>query len=393
MNIIYTGPFRFPTGDAAAARVLNNGKLLRLLGYNVTYISWGGCSHEAEKQDDNGHFYYDGFRFIITNDIDVKKGPIKRLFNFLFSGKKALRHIKSLIQNVDLIIAYNPPIYFTLRLNSLCKKYNLPFISDITEWYAPNEFPGGIFAPPVWLNEINMRIVQKKVKNKIVISSFLNKYYSESNNILLPPLVDHDEAKWNFIDSVLPIFDGIRILYAGTPAKKDLLETILNAVISSVNSGLKIQFVMVGVLKEEISSYSNYQNVLSYPDNILFCGRVSQTKVPSYFKISDFSIIIRKPTRKNMAGFPTKLVESLMAGCPVITNSTSDISKHIVQSKNGLLVKNWSVNELKNSLEKIADFNSSELLRMKTFTKNYALENFNYTSYLNQGSKFLKNIN
>lgn len=390
--VIYTGPFRFPIGDAAAARVLNNGKLFRLLGYKVVFVSWGGCYRE-EDRDVSGNYFYDGFQYVVTKDIDVKRGIVKRILYFLLAGKNALTYIKGIISNADIIIAYNSPLYTTNILLNLCEKNKIPLISDLTEWYSPNELPGGKFAPPAWLNEYNMSILQKKVKNKIVISSFLNEYYSASNNIILPPLIDKDEPKWKSFNSVLPEYDGIRILYAGNPSKKDLLETILNAVLECVRSGLKLQFVMVGVSENNTLGYNNHKDFALFPDNIIFCGNVPQTKVPSYFKVSDFSIIIRKPNRKNSAGFPTKLVESMMAGCPVITNSTSDIPKYIIHGKNGLLVAKWSSNEVKKTLKFITTINRSNLIQMKYMAMECALKHFNYSCHVEKASDFVKNIN
>ncbi len=42
MRIIYIGSFRFPTFDAAAARVLNNAKAIAKSDHEVSVISWGG---------------------------------------------------------------------------------------------------------------------------------------------------------------------------------------------------------------------------------------------------------------------------------------------------------------------------------------------------------------
>lgn len=96
------------------------------------------------------------------------------------------------------------------------------------------------------------------------------------------------------------------------------------------------------------------------PINFVFCGIVPQVDVPYYYHDSDFSVIIREPTRKNMAGFPTKLAESMMAGCPVLLNSTSDISKFVHSGSNGFLIKNWSVIEFENVLSKIVTLTKEE---------------------------------
>lgn len=39
MNILYLGLFRFPEGDAAASRILNNARLFRDLGHTVKILS------------------------------------------------------------------------------------------------------------------------------------------------------------------------------------------------------------------------------------------------------------------------------------------------------------------------------------------------------------------
>lgn len=97
-------------------------------------------------------------------------------------------------------------------------------VLDLTEWPDSNETPGGKWSPIYWMSELNMRCVQKKIKNIIPISHLLNEYYSACNTLQLPPLIDISDEKWNCFKAVDLIevnqFDGYRIIFAGTPAKK-----------------------------------------------------------------------------------------------------------------------------------------------------------------------------
>ena len=69
MNILYLGLFRFPEGDAAASRILNNARLFRDLGHTVKILSFGG---EYRVQDASpGGYIYDGLQYEITHDIDT----------------------------------------------------------------------------------------------------------------------------------------------------------------------------------------------------------------------------------------------------------------------------------------------------------------------------------
>jgi glycosyltransferase involved in cell wall biosynthesis len=391
MKVIYTGVFRFPAGDAAAARVLNNAKILKTLGYEVIFISWGGTSQVSDRNVD-GNFIYEGFRYINTNDIDLSGSLFKRLYNFIYAGQNALKLIKKMKNKADVVIGYDTPLFFTGKILKFCRNNKLPFIYDITEWSDPNEFPGGKYAPPYWMNNLNIYLNKRRVKNKIVISDFLNKFYNLSNNIIVPPLVDHLEEKWSHFESALPVFEGIRIVYAGSPGKKDLLETIMESIIACIKKGLKLQFVIVGVTKEEVSHYSNFLAFSAYPDTIIFCGRVPQKNVPSYYNSSDFSIIIREPTRKNNAGFPTKLVETMMAGCPVILNYTSDIANYVLNGYNGYIVPDSSSGELEKILSHIVKLSSDDLKTLKNNAMQSALEKFDYKCYVDEMRNFFEKI-
>ena len=45
IRILYLGPFRFPDGDAAASRVLNNIRIFKDLGHDVYVLSFGGTKN------------------------------------------------------------------------------------------------------------------------------------------------------------------------------------------------------------------------------------------------------------------------------------------------------------------------------------------------------------
>jgi hypothetical protein len=52
-RFFYTGAFRFPNKDAAAARVIGNAKVLKKLGHEVVFLGW-------EESSEN-KVIYDGF--------------------------------------------------------------------------------------------------------------------------------------------------------------------------------------------------------------------------------------------------------------------------------------------------------------------------------------------
>ena len=78
MNIIYLGAFRLPNYDAAAPRVLNNARALRMLGNKVTFISWGG-KYRQEDLCNDGKYRVDGFEYISSGDLPIGGSLKERL--------------------------------------------------------------------------------------------------------------------------------------------------------------------------------------------------------------------------------------------------------------------------------------------------------------------------
>ncbi|HYC63483.1 MAG TPA: glycosyltransferase, partial [Reyranellaceae bacterium] len=54
----------------------------------------------------------------------------------------------------------------------------------------------------------------------------------------------------------------------------------------------------------------------------------------------------RRDDRTSRAGFPTKVVESLAVGTPVICNHTGDLAEHVRDGQEGLVCENATPAEL-----------------------------------------------
>lgn len=390
MNIVYCGAFRFPCFDAAAPRVLNNARLLKTLGHHVLVISWGGKYRQSDLCDD-GKYRVSGIEYIVTDELDSNGGFLSKVARLFKRGKISLQYIKALNLEIDAIIIYNPDLYWSRTMLNYCIRNNIKLISDITEWYDNNELYFFQWFP----NWLNMTWLQHKIKNKIVISNYLNSYYSESNNVVIPPLCDLNEKKWksSVEDMRIKPFNGITLIYAGNPGKKDLVHTVINAVNSLASEGEKIRFLILGISKE--AYYNKYNKKLlsnKLVDNIIFLGRVSQELVPAYYKYSDFMVLLREPTRKNMAGFPTKFAESITAGVPVIANSTSDLCKYIKSGKNGFLARGCDYNSIVETLKvMLHTLDKTKLSEIKNETRTM-ISSFDYMNYRNDVQLFLEKL-
>lgn len=393
MNILYIGLFRFPEGDAAASRVLNNARMFRDLGHYVKILSFGGEYREEDASVEG--YVYDGMQYEITHDIDTHSWK-ERILRYTYPNPNARTYIIKYIDYYDVIITYNTTCPMNLFLQRICKTHKKKIVLDITEWPAPNEIPGGRLSPIFWLSELNMRYVQKRFKNLIPISHYLDNYYAKSNNLLLPPLINMYDSKWNVFKTTkmveLTEFDGIRLIFAGTPAKKDLLGNLIEALIQVLSYTSKIQLVVAGVSNKQAKQYCNEKALTEFKSNFVFLGRVPQSFVPSLYHISDFSTIIREPSRKNNAGFPTKMAESMAAGCPVFLNCTSDLGDYAIDGLSAIYIESYHVDSIRKGLFRILSIPKDQILKMKQTARQTGEQKFDYHKYMKKGEDFLKKL-
>lgn len=391
MKIVYVGPFRFPSFDAAAARVLNNAKAFREQGHEVSFISWGGKYLEPDKNPD-GSYSHDGFEYTITGELDLSGSILHKARQLLNKGCKTLRILESMSTKPDLIIAYNADYRLSKHLMVFCERNSIKLANDITEWYEYNEMYFFDRLPYYF----NMKNLQHEIKNKIVISSYLDRYFCNSNNLLLPPLCDSSAEKWDKIicDDRVPAYDGVTLIYAGTPARKDCVHHVINAINELATDNLSVRFVIIGISKTDyIKRYGNLITAGELHDNIIFLGRVPQDDIPAYYKLADFMVLLREPTKKNMAGFPTKFAESMTAGVPVITNATSDLYKYVIEGQTGFMVPAPTVESLKKVLvDKVLICTSQTIKKMKSETSNITTSLFDYHYYSSSVNKFIDNL-
>ena len=390
MKIIYIGSFRLPNCDAAAARVLNVARALRLAGHEVSFVIWGGEERESDLCPD-GKYRVDGFEYVVTHELPSNEGAIKRVMNKLTRGQKTKRLLRQQLGSYDAIITYNCNLSHWLI--GFTKRHHLKLINDITEWYDNNELKVIDRLLYAW----NMYHTQKRVPNKIVISSYLDRFYNMTHNIVVPATCDASEAKWQQgaakAKEKAGEFDGITLIYAGNPARKDAVHYAINAVQRLIDEGANVRFLIVGAERERyLKNYSDLLSMKELSERIQFLGRVPQDEVPSYYALADFMVLLREPTRKSTAGFPTKFSESFTSGTPVIANLTSDLGLYLKDGKTGFVVVLPSEEAIYQTLKThVIGLNREQISEMKNNVREVA-KILDYHAYVDVLHDFVENI-
>lgn len=321
-TILYIGGFQLPDKNAAAQRVIGLAKGLRYIGYNVVFLN-SLKNYDSIETNEKEYYGFKCFEYKREKNID-----------YMISAKTSISMIKKI--KPYAVIAYNYPAVALYSIVRYCRENEIKCFADATEWYDSS---GGIIIYKFvkWLDTcLRMKYVHKSMDGVIAISRFLYDYYKDSvKTVLIPPTVDIRDSKWNVptaLDDKLVSF-----VYAGVPSvTKERLDRIVSAV-GVVEQEHKIRLDIVGITKEQFTNLYTWKE--SIPESVVFWGRVEHQKALQIVKQSDWSIIIRDNSRLVKAGFPTKLVESISCGTPVLANRFSDVFDYLTE-ENSICIDN-----------------------------------------------------
>jgi glycosyltransferase involved in cell wall biosynthesis len=392
-RIIITGGFRFPDGDAASARVLGTAKALQEAGYVVSFAGWEDHERPEDKQLD-GRYRYQGFEYVSQQDLrEQKLSPLRRLIRYLLMGRNTLSWLKSSnLDDVSAIIAYHGTTIFLLRLMLLCFKRDIKLFFDCTEWYDSRHLVGGRFGIVSIDNMIRMRVINRMIGQGIVISSYLKNYYKNLHVIMIPPLIDMHDPKWTQSELSSQVDDHcLELVYAGTPAKKDLIGNALYGLKQLKSDGYEVRLHLLGPSRAALLACVDGDEALleAINDQLVFHGRVPQVDVPRIVGVADFSVLLRPQERYAQAGFSTKFVESLMAGVPVISNKTGDVAKFVEHDKEAILIDDYSPEAFVSGVKHAMKLSHEQRLSMRVNARDLAEKRFDFREYVQPLTVFL----
>ena len=374
--VAYVGPFRFPDGGAAARRVLGNALSIYEAGYDVKIIS-------GQKKEEIKTEIPDFLEVISTEERTAEKLPqfLKRIIYFTM-GRKTYNWFKSQNDKPSYIILYSGYTPYILWMKYYCKKNKIPLFFDAVEWYEQDNKIKNLLSPYQLNIELSMRFLLPKLNGLIVISHYLEDYYSKYfiNSIRVPPTLK--------VDSIEPSFDektnnSLTLAYTGTPAKKDCLGEVFQALDLAKSHGYDINLHLAGIDQTDVLNYDFFKKrkVKTIPSYISCHGKISHQNAINLVKSCNFSILFRVESRMSSAGFSTKMVESLAVGTPLLANITGDMGNYLTDEENCFLCNSPNTNDIFSIIEKAYFLNSTLHGSFRKAARMTAEKNFNSQKY------------
>lgn len=377
MYILIVSPNNFPENDAGAVRDCTFAKIYQQLGYDVFHIGMNPTSK-------SGCFKRIKYYSLYNNN----SGIIRKIYN-LISYRKRLYNLMKKIEEKNgkpsVIHVYDIPKSGIELLRKYAIKNNIRIIHDSVEWYSPCEFKMGRFAYPYILkNWTNSKIIRKPMY-VYAISRYLEQYYLDKGlkTLRVPVIMDSDEYFPNIVNN-----DTIKIVYAGSPAKKDYLKECIIAFGNLTDKERrKFEFHVYGANQGYVNNCLHGRKI----PEIIAHGRVSREEVTQALSNSDFSILLRPSNeRYTKAGFPTKSVEAMMNGCAMICNLTSDLEMYLIDEKNSIIVEECNSRAMTYALRRALSLNRKQIDEIKKNANNTAKSYFDYHAWISDVRKFIE---
>lgn len=383
-KVFYIGNFAFPKGNAAGIRVLNNGYLLRKLGYDVSFIGHNN-SKKISSNTDNSFENYDGFEFLSL----IYPKSTKEWF---FISHK-LNIVKDVLDRSSptFIVLYGSlsNAFFTYFLIKWCRKRKITVYTDCVDWLhiSSNSVFFKVFK--TFDTYLRTRYFNALSDGVITISSYLNNYYRSLGvaTVTIPPLncINKDSRC-----SKQDCNGKIKLFYAGNPftlnvknARPESFKDRLDLILDYLGELTEFDFLfnIYGLTKDEylqtVSWHVNLVNRLE--SKVIFHGKVDNVIATSSLKESHYIVLLRHSNRMTNFGFPSKISESIGYGIPAITTRTSDLDKYISDGVSGHFIDiddfNRGCNQLKLIFEKHA-VNYSNILKASQAENSLHYSNF-----------------
>lgn len=385
--IAYVGPFPFPWGQAGSRRMAGIARSLAQAGYSVVVA--GGNDLPAAEQNLNEGEPKGTIRYVgVGESPTAGMSSFKKFWRvFVEWGGKTVQWLDHQPSKPSHVVVYGGSAQYMLRLLPWCKRHGIPLIVDVVEWYDPRQMKGGRFGPFYLNAQFALRYLYPRCDGVIAISSLLENHYRMlgCKVVRIPPSLDV-QANGNLFhlkDPAAPLV----LLYAGTPGRKDLLLHVIEAVEALDATGTRLRLKVLGPTLEQLkASYGRSE----FAPSIEILGHVNQVEIARHIRLADLTVLLREPARFANAGFPTKLVESLANGTPVIVNLTSDIGMYIRDGAEGLVCHDCSVRALTLAIERALKLSSLQLQAMRHSAIEQAQRSFDFRAHSGELHSFFK---
>ncbi|MEK8106818.1 glycosyltransferase [Micromonospora sp. M12] len=272
-----------------------------------------------------------------------------------------------------------------LRLALRC-----PVVVDASERHDRHQFRRGWLAPYFvrhrWSTFLATRLVHRATAVSTTLGGYLERHGLDV--LVVPPQVDCDEFAEPRSSSLT---GGLRLLYAGTPAARTCSTSSSgDQPTRTAGSGTgaphhrrrhprrRRRAVRPGRLRAGLGVGGGD---LPRPG--------ARDRVLTLLSESHFSLLVRPTGGYAANGFPSKVPESLSAGCPVLLNYTSDLATYVRDGVEGLVLDGNGPDDVQHGIERALRLRDEDWTAMSRAARERARDSFDHRAWRARVTTFL----
>lgn len=355
----------------------------------------------------NGDFYkgyglfdsissdFHGAHIYRTPVIPRKQNTINLVLNYisfpLIARIKAIRICKEFQPDVMLGFQLSP-IWSMLPATLLKRRYDIPLVL-----WCLDLWPQSFFSNFSYRNRLVDSFIKRSSENiyktadyiAVTTKSFITDLASVTNNssdefCFLP---NWAEEFFTLLHKGSFRFEkgSMNVVFAGNIGESQGLEMLLKAAEESVNDGIYWHIFGSGRHEGKLRLEAERRSI----KNLLFHGRVDSRKLPEIYNASDALLLTLKPGQGYSKTMPGKFAGYLTSGTPIISNIEGEVKSIIESNGLGVTFSGDSHVGLLKATMKVKSMDEDQLLRIRTRTKDYYLQNFSKAKVLSKLEELL----
>jgi glycosyltransferase involved in cell wall biosynthesis len=247
----------------------------------------------------------------------------------------------------DVVIATSPQLLVGLAGWWVARCKRVPFIFEVRDLWPESLAAVGVGTESSWLHRALTKIARFLYRNSdhiVVVTAAFKAHLVRHWRIpagrisiiengvessIFSPHISHDEIRRE-----LSAEGKFMICYAGTLGMAHGLKTLVSVAERMQREAPNVLFLLIGegAEKEHIVSLAQARNLT----NIRFLGQQPRTRIPAYIAASDAGLVLLKKTELFKTVIPTKLLECMSCGRPVILGVDGQARKLVQDAQAGL---------------------------------------------------------
>lgn len=392
---LYLGNYQFADGNAAGKRVHGNAQLLEMLGYEVIVIDARPLGSNNQKELIGR--CVEGFdTYSVAYPVQLKDW-LKVRHNFRLVSSVLDQHA-----DLELVIMYGNTVLslFNIFVIRYCRRRNIKVVADVVDWLSVKS-KSKIYNFMKMIDDwFQKSIANVMCDGVICISAYFEKYYKSRGKVtvVLPPLKKSLSFCEPHTVSSMPT-----LVYAGRPFREDMLandtaslkdriDLVFEHLLTLKNENLLFELHIYGFnISELIKVLPKCKSVIErLGSSVIFHGMTPNNVVLDQMRTASFSILIRDRKRETIAGFPTKIAESISNHVPVLVTEVGDINSYVDIGKTGFCAEEGDQKAHIEMIRSALLLSDSEIIEMKNNCAKTII--FTPDCYLDQVRKFLNNV-